>query len=60
MQRETNAKAWKDIWSAGQGVGAIQRIESTEEIIIDLQEEYKEALTKVNTQANKLNTYYVK
>jgi nitronate monooxygenase len=60
MQRETNAKAWKDIWSAGQGVGAIQRIESAEEIIIDLQEEYKEALTKVNTQANKLNTYYVK
>lgn len=60
MQRETNAKAWKDIWSAGQGVGAIQRIESAQEIIGQLEEEYKEALTKLNSQAVKLNTYSVK
>lgn len=60
MQRETNAKAWKDIWSAGQGVGAIQRIESALEIIGQLEEEYKEALTKLNSQAVKLNTYSVK
>jgi nitronate monooxygenase len=60
MQRETNAKAWKDIWSAGQGVGAIQRIESAQEIIGQLEEEYKEALTKLNSQAVKLSTYSVK
>ncbi|MCM3664886.1 nitronate monooxygenase [Mesobacillus subterraneus] len=60
MQRETNAKAWKDIWSAGQGVGAIRKIESAEEIIGHLEEEYKEALTKLNSQANKLKTHSVK
>jgi nitronate monooxygenase len=60
MQRETKANAWKDIWSAGQGVGAIQKIESAEEIIGQLEEEYKDALTKLNSQAEKMNTYSVK
>jgi len=55
MQKETNAKAWKDIWSAGQGVGAIQKIESAAEIIEQLETEYKEALNKLNNNANKLN-----
>jgi nitronate monooxygenase len=41
MQRETNAKAWKDIWSAGHGVGAINKIESASEIISSLEKEYK-------------------
>src|SRR4051812_9111844 len=48
MQRETNAKAWKDIWSAGHGVGAINKIESASEIISSLEKEYKEALQNIN------------
>lgn len=60
MQKETNAKAWKDIWSAGQGVGAIQKIESAAEIITGLEADYKDALNKLNQTANKLNPFSIK
>lgn len=60
MQKETNAKAWKDIWSAGQGVGAIQKIESAAEIIAGLEADYKDALNKLNQTANKLSPYSIK
>ncbi|WP_306418577.1 nitronate monooxygenase family protein [Bacillus sp. AFS076308] len=54
MQKETNAKAWKDIWSAGHGVGAIDRIESAADIIGRLELEYRVALQKINSFAGKL------
>ena len=60
MQRETNAKAWKDIWSAGQGVGAINQINTTAEIISQLESEYKEAANKLSDQTHKLNGASVK
>ncbi|WP_079509221.1 NAD(P)H-dependent flavin oxidoreductase [Mesobacillus jeotgali] len=60
MQRETNAKAWKDIWSAGQGVGAINKVQSVSDIIGQLETEYKEALSALNEKAGKLNTYTLK
>lgn len=60
MQKETNAKAWKDIWSAGQGVGAIQKIESAAEIIDQLESEYYESLNKLKNNANKLNPFPIK
>lgn len=39
-----NSKAWKDIWSAGHGVAAIDKIQSTADLIGDLKQEYKAAL----------------
>ena len=33
-------KAWKDIWSAGQGVGLIKNIESVESIVKKLESEF--------------------
>jgi nitronate monooxygenase len=60
MQRETNAKAWKDIWSAGHGVGAINKIESASEIISSLEKEYKEALQNINRYVGKLSSVSVK
>ncbi|WP_226641921.1 NAD(P)H-dependent flavin oxidoreductase [Mesobacillus subterraneus] len=54
MQRETNAKAWKDIWSAGQGVGAIEKIQTTSEIISQLETEYSEALRNLNSKSSKI------
>ena len=33
-------KVWKDIWSAGQGVGLIKKIESVESIVRELEAEY--------------------
>ncbi len=37
------AKAWKDIWGAGQGVGAIDEILPAGEVVARLQDEYRAA-----------------
>ncbi len=37
------AKAWKTVWSAGQGVGEINDLPSVEELIARLDREYREA-----------------
>lgn len=39
----TAAKAWKDIWGCGQGIGAIDKIQSAAELIAQLQAEYQAA-----------------
>ncbi|MFG6496192.1 nitronate monooxygenase [Fictibacillus sp. UD] len=41
---ETKAKAWKDIWSAGQGVGSVKKISTVKEVVDDLKSEYQKAL----------------
>ena len=41
---DTQLKAWKDIWSAGQSVVAVQRVEGAEEIIARLRAEYLQSL----------------
>ncbi|WP_144097518.1 NAD(P)H-dependent flavin oxidoreductase [Croceicoccus sediminis] len=38
-----NLRAWRDIWSAGQGVGEIQRIEATQDIVSRMAQEYRDA-----------------
>jgi nitronate monooxygenase len=43
---ESKAKAWKDIWSAGQGVGNIKKVSTVKEVIEELTAEYNKALTK--------------
>ncbi|WP_088041849.1 nitronate monooxygenase family protein [Bacillus sp. EAC] len=60
MKNETNAKAWKEIWSAGHGVGAITKINSAADIINELEEEYIEAVDKLNAQNEKLRSRVVK
>jgi nitronate monooxygenase len=41
-----HAKAWKDVWSAGQGVTAIHAVQEAGELIAQLKKEYKTALNK--------------
>jgi nitronate monooxygenase len=43
MNMEGEAKAWKDVWSAGQGVGAISDIPSAGDLVARLREEYAAA-----------------
>lgn len=43
MDKSTRPKAWKDIWSAGQGVGAVQEILPTHALVDQLAQEYAEA-----------------
>jgi nitronate monooxygenase len=40
-----NAKAWKEIWSAGQGIGAVKQAEPAKAYIDRLAEEYAQART---------------
>jgi nitronate monooxygenase len=39
----TKAKAWKDIWGSGQGVGAVKAVESAGDLVDRLAREYQEA-----------------
>ncbi|MEN9499745.1 MAG: hypothetical protein RIS83_1564, partial [Pseudomonadota bacterium] len=41
-------RAWKNIWSAGQGVGAIRDVPSMAELVARLRAEYAEALAGLN------------
>jgi len=41
---QNKIKAWKDVWSAGQGVGMIHAVEPVSAIITRLKEEYESAL----------------
>ena len=43
----TKAKAWRDIWSAGQGAGSIKEVKTVAEIANDLKREYEEAKQRV-------------
>lgn len=42
-----NVKAWRDLWSAGQGVTTVKKRETTKEIIGVLKEEYEEGLARL-------------
>jgi nitronate monooxygenase len=39
----SKAKAWRDIWGAGQGIGAVKAIVSAAELVARLQREYETA-----------------
>lgn len=43
----TDAKAWKDIWGAGQGIGPIREVTSTEQLVQRLSREYAEARSRL-------------
>jgi nitronate monooxygenase len=42
---DSKAKAWKDIWSAGQGVGNIKKVSTVKEVVEELTAEYNKALS---------------
>jgi nitronate monooxygenase len=43
-------RAWKNIWSAGQGVGAIQDVPSTANLVARLRGEYAETVSALNRE----------
>jgi nitronate monooxygenase len=43
----TQAKAWKDIWGSGQGIGAIGQRQSVAELVATLRTQYDEAVARV-------------
>ena len=40
-------KAWKDIWGCGQGIGAIDKVQSTADFVAQLQREYQQARERI-------------
>ena len=44
----TGAKAWKDIWGAGQGVGAVKAVLPVAELVERLESEYHEARARLS------------
>jgi len=40
-------KAWKDIWGSGQGIGAIEEVQSTADMVARLKREYSEARNRL-------------
>lgn len=47
-------KAWKDVWSAGHGLGAIDRVASVQDIVNTLEKEYTDALLAESEQVRSL------
>lgn len=44
---DTSAKAWKDIWGCGQGIGAVKEIVPTADLVLRLEQEYAAARQRV-------------
>lgn len=38
---DSNFKAWRDIWGAGQGVGAVKQLQSVAQVVAELQRGYR-------------------
>ncbi len=43
----SDAKAWKDIWGSGQGVGSVHNIPSVQELVDMLKQEYETAKARI-------------
>ena len=43
MFASTGAKAWKDVWGAGQGVGGIDEVLPARDLVLRLEREYRDA-----------------
>ena len=44
----TDAKAWKNIWGCGQGIGAVKTLGSTADYVAKLTAEYEQAKARIN------------
>lgn len=42
-------KAWRDVWGAGQGIGAIRQVQSAADFIAQLKREYQAAIAALNS-----------
>lgn len=51
----SDAKAWKDIWSAGQGVNRIKEVTPIHQIISDLKKDYDSTLQLLVKKAEKIS-----
>jgi len=48
---DTAAKAWKDIWGSGQGIGAIETVETVADRVATLSAQYRAAVAALNASS---------
>lgn len=53
---ETGAKAWRDIWGSGQGIGAIKEVSSAQTLIDKFKVEYQNARQRLLGQDQKVHS----
>ena len=46
---DSDAKAWKNIWGCGQGIGAVKKLGSTADYVAKLTTEYVDAKARINS-----------
>jgi nitronate monooxygenase len=46
----SKAKAWRDIWGSGQGIGAVRKVQPAGDYVADLAREYAEALAELKAK----------
>ena len=49
----SEAKAWRDIWGSGQGIGAVREVQSAAELVTRLEREYAEAMSRGDVWAGR-------
>ena len=47
----TKAKAWKDIWGSGQGVGAVKSVGTVEDMVARFEREYHDAKAQLEAKS---------
>ena len=46
---DSDAKAWKNIWGCGQGIGAVKKLGTTADYVAKLTAEYVDAKARINS-----------
>lgn len=54
---QTEAKAWRDIWGCGQGIGSVKNIEPTQDIVRRLTDEFDNAVSRVEKRTSQRRSY---
>jgi nitronate monooxygenase len=45
----SDAKAWKDIWGCGQGIGAVKAVLSAQELVGKIEAQYNSAKSRLES-----------
>ena len=45
-------KAWKDIWGSGQGIGSIEKVQTIEDVVADMERDYRDAIDSLVQRAS--------
>ena len=47
---------WKDIWGSGQGIGGIEKVQTIEEVVAEMERDYREAIDSSKARKLMLDT----